>query len=374
MDMRALMAVVEGRFDDENAYEYGAAKSAAEYASHVWYHGSEEDFDAFVDTGRYQGMWFAENPRLTGYYGPNQYKVRLNFKNPLIVTEAEYAAHKPNGPTSWAKKAQAEGHDAVIIQDIIDGDTESTVCGVIDPSIIEILDKDIYQDEIEEARLPLRKDMIRGARGNYGALVAVMDPSDFIRLTTPADEVHQIYKDKFALSIADYESGADETFNKNQYNMPFLMVNHETGKVKGHEGRHRAAMVAKEGGKKFPCYLIFKHSYEYEVSYTKEPKWEETDGEALTQTFKTTGELEQFVAELKRLNDDADHDYWYSNFNTETYGGGTMKGSPRSEKWDYDAWLLDDMPEQLIGQYDELVVVPKSRMRIGLVKGYSHFK
>lgn len=148
MDMRKLMQLMEGRFDTENTYQYGAQKAAAQYASHVWYHGSEDDFDQFESGhGRYFALWFAENPKLTGYYGANQYKVRLHFKNPLIVSEEEYNAGKPNGPTYWAKEAANGGHDAVIIQDIIDGDTESTVCGILDPQIVEILDKDIYVDE-----------------------------------------------------------------------------------------------------------------------------------------------------------------------------------------------------------------------------------
>jgi len=150
MEIRELFEHIdEGRFDDENAYEYGTTKTAAEYGSHVWYHGSEADMKSFMSAkvrdSRFVGLWFAENPKLTGYYGPNQYKVKLGFKNPLIVSEDEYIENKPNGPGYWARKARDEGHDAVIIQDIIDGDTESTICCVFNPRIIRIIDKDLYQ-------------------------------------------------------------------------------------------------------------------------------------------------------------------------------------------------------------------------------------
>jgi hypothetical protein len=140
----------EGRFDDENSYAYGTTKTATEYAAHVWYHGSETDMKSFTSTAprhsKYIGLWFAENPKLTGYYGPNQYKVKLNFKKPLVVSEEEYIKNKL-GPTYWARKARDEGYDAVIIQDIIDGDTESTICCVFNPKIIRIIDKDVYVGE-----------------------------------------------------------------------------------------------------------------------------------------------------------------------------------------------------------------------------------
>jgi hypothetical protein len=366
----------EGRFDDENTYEYGSNKTAADYANMIWYHGSEEEFDQFEDgRGRYFGLWFAENPKLTGYYGANQYKVRIHMRNPLIVSEEEYTAGKPHGPTHWAKEAANGGHDAVVIQDIIDGDTESTICGVLDPSIVEILDKDIYVDE--DAAFPLRKGVINHARGNYAALVAVMDPRDFIRLTTTnQQEYDQIFKDKFAKTVSDYKTGADPEFNKEKYNMPYLIVEYPSGKVIGHEGRHRAAMVAKEGGTRFPCYLKFRTGKsDVMLRYTREKKWDGPE-EDMEQTFKSYDEMEAFKDELLRLRDDDDHPYWYSMFQSHRDEGYTMKGSPRSkpENWEYDPWKPEDMPDALHGQYNDAVTVPKSRIRVGVVKGYSHYR
>jgi len=388
MDMRSIMHLVEGRFDGENTYEYGASKAASDYASHVWYHGSEDDFDQFDPAAMRafnRGFWFSENPKLTGYYGPNQYKCRLHLHNPLLVSEADYEAGKPNGPNSWLMKAKEGGHDAVIIQDIIDGDTMSTVCGVIDPSIIEVLDKDIYQDDIdEEVKFPLAKGVLDRARGSYGALVCVMNPKDFLRLTTVsnADLEHILHKDEFAPSVAAYKNVEHPVYNKNQYGMPYLNVDFESGKVLGHEGRHRAAMVVREGGTKFPCVLFFKSSMEWEVTYFREPVSVEDGevvygrGEHLEQMFKSQDDAEAFIAGLKKENANVDGEFYNTEIKTNALGGSTMKGSPRSEpdKWRYDPWKPEDMPDQLIGQFNSAIVVPKSRLRVGVVKGYSHYR
>lgn len=376
----------EGRFDDENTYQYGAQKTAEDYTRMVWYHGGEDDFDTFEGgRGRYKGLWFAENPKLTGYYGPNQFKVRLHIKNPLIVSEEEYIAGKPNGPTSWLAKAESEGHDAVIIQDIIDGDTESTVCGVADPSIIEILDKDIYQDEIdEEVKFPLAKDVLSRARGSYGALLCVMNPMDFLRLTTVSevDREHILHKDEFAPSVAAFKSGEHPKYNKNQYGIPYLNVDYESGQVVGHEGRHRAAMMVREGGTKFPCVLYFRSAMEFEVTYSREPISIENGevvygrGEYHEQIFKSQEEAEAFIDNLKAENKNIESDVYNSDIKNRALGGSTMKGSPRSipSEWKYDAWKPEDMPNQLIGQFNSSVVVPKSDMKVGVVKGYGHYK
>jgi hypothetical protein len=246
-------------------------------------------------------------------------------------------------------------------------------------SIINLVETTASLEIDEDVKFPLRKGVLGSARGNYAAMIAVMDPRDFIRLTTPNKEIDQIYKGKFASSVADYKSGVHPEFNKDQYNMPFLYVEHATGKVKGHEGRHRAAMVAKEGGKKFPCVLIFKELREWAVTYTEAPFTEDGEfGEGVDkeQTFSSQDEANAFQAKLKQLNNDVHHGSYYSRIEIETLGGGTMKGSPRSDpsNWEFKAWEHRDMPPQLVGQFDQSVIIPTDRMQHGVVKGYRHFK
>jgi hypothetical protein len=158
--------------------------------------------------------------------------------------------------------------------------------------------------------------------------------------------------------------------------MPYLIVEYPSGKVIGHEGRHRAAMVAKEGGTRFPCYLKFRTGKsDVMLRYTREKKWDGPE-EDMEQTFKSYDEMEAFKDELLRLRDDDDHPYWYSMFQSHRDEGYTMKGSPRSkpENWEYDPWKPEDMPDALHGQYNDAVTVPKSRIRVGVVKGYSHYR
>lgn len=327
----------------------------------------------------YRGFWFAENPKLTGYYGPSQYKVRLHITNPLIVSEEEFIAHKPNGPSFWAAKAEQAGHDSVIIQDIIDGDTESTVCCVFDSHLIEIVDKDIYQDELEEdvvteKNLPLRKGTVDNARGMYGALICVMDPNDFIRLTTGDEQAfNSIFSDDFA-SLDDYKAGTHPNYNKSQYNMPWLGVIYPSGEVVQHEGRHRAAMVAKAGGRSFPCTLVFYAPTTWHVTYEKY-EYESQKEEFLEKDFPTRAAANEFIEKLESLNDDPDHPYSYFGIKKNESGGGKLKGSPRSDpsKWQFAPWRPSDAPPMLVGQFNSSIRIPTNRMKFGVVKGYSHY-
>jgi hypothetical protein len=63
------------------------------------------------------------------------------------MVDAETYENVGYGPVRWAKKAYLEGYDSVILEDIIDGDTSSTVTCVFDPARIKILDFKVYSDE-----------------------------------------------------------------------------------------------------------------------------------------------------------------------------------------------------------------------------------
>jgi hypothetical protein len=114
----------------------------------IWYHSTEDDAvevardfrNHNIDpTGVVKGeeYWFSDDWDASRYYGPNTVVARLNFKNPLIVTSDEFRESR-GGPSSyWAKKARNEGYDAVVIQDIMDGDMFSTVCAVFSVELID---------------------------------------------------------------------------------------------------------------------------------------------------------------------------------------------------------------------------------------------
>ena len=227
---------------------------------------------------------------------------------------------------------------------------------------------------IFEANLPLRKGAIANARGNYDALICVMNPIDFIRLTTEDEEsLNRIFTDEFS-SLDDFNKEGS-TYNKNSYNMPFLKVIHETGKVLGHEGRHRAAMIAKAGGKSFPCTIAFATNYTYEVSWSESDfAHEDADDVEKVQNFETIEDAREFVKKLEALNNRDDLTIFYSNVKLQVDGGSRMKGSPRSEGWNYKPWSVSDVPAQFIGEFNPAMIIPTSKMRFGLVKGYRHYR
>ena len=237
----------------------------------------------------------------------------------------------------------------------------------------EDLNEDVELDERQT--LPLKKGANDGARGLYGAFVCVMQPSDFLRLTTDGDEhLAKIHKDEFT-DLQTYAADTDEKYGKSKYNMPFLFIEHETGRVTGHEGRHRAAMVERAGGRSFPCMIVFKESEKWRLTYEKASRTGHVDDELVQEFFPSEAKVDQRVDTLRSLNSLDQFDFYYEEFKVEQVTGkGTMKGSPRSDGWDYDSWKTQDIPEKFIGQFDPMVVIPTLRMKFGPVKGYRHFK
>lgn len=223
--------------------------------------------------------------------------------------------------------------------------------------------------EISEYRttLPLRKGVLAQADG----LVAVMSPLDFLRLTTPHDvAIDSIIKDRFT-SLSAYNDktavhpGGDEGFfHKSMYNMPFLWVLYPSGRVASHEGRHRAAMVAKAGGKWFPVNLQFRSDYRYVVQYQEtnydiDPDWSEDKVEVFDD-IETASRREKA---LQQLNRNYDQPYSYSSVRFRTVGGVSLARNPEKR-----AWQPADMPPRLIGQFNKKVTVSAADMRLGVVK------
>jgi len=83
-----------------------------------------------------QAFWFSDKKHAAGWFGPYVKSVFLKMDNPLVVTNEQFSETQ-NGPSYWSKKALADGHDGVIIKNIIDGDTQSTVYAVFEPTQIK---------------------------------------------------------------------------------------------------------------------------------------------------------------------------------------------------------------------------------------------
>lgn len=113
----------------------------------IWYHGTEETgFPAFdwrhigKKLGvRSPGFWFHNKRDGAAYFGPNIVEVRLTYCRPMNVSREDFIDYGW-GPSHWAKQANDEGFDAVIIRNITDGGTFGDVACVFRPTQITIVE------------------------------------------------------------------------------------------------------------------------------------------------------------------------------------------------------------------------------------------
>lgn len=111
------------------------------------YRGDDVPFDKFnflkigsgIGGSDNVGFWFTNNQDAAEFYGEHVRKFSIHLSNPMVVSSDMFVKHYPNGPTYWAKLAFQNGHDGVIIKDIVDGDVESTVFCVFDDSQIDFI-------------------------------------------------------------------------------------------------------------------------------------------------------------------------------------------------------------------------------------------
>lgn len=115
-------------------------------------------------------------------------------------------------------------------------------------------------------KLLLTQKMVDNMKGNKAVGFYLMDPWDFLSLTT----------DKLVNEWVKQEQ--DETRTVEEYNEfaqagksilpPFLDIDRKTGKVVGHEGRHRAAALLNSHGDRFMVAITLRDNgypvyYEY---------------------------------------------------------------------------------------------------------------
>jgi hypothetical protein len=125
-----------------------------------WFHGTEDHFEAFdpdllnSQQGRGSpGFWFSNQEHAAGYYGANVVECELAIRNPLRVSSEEYYQAR-RGPSSWARLAQASGYDAVILEDVCDGDVPSTVTCVFSHERISVCGWRLWDDD-RHCRVPV---------------------------------------------------------------------------------------------------------------------------------------------------------------------------------------------------------------------------
>jgi hypothetical protein len=132
-----------------------------ESSSEIYYHGSDNVFNSFsskimrrTDYGYYgYGFYFSPNPDTARNYGPNLYKCRLDFKNPLKWNESvdslwekydcidgeKNAGNSADLAKKLTQLITSEGYDSIIVYNY-DKTNILEVC-VYDPSSIQIVSK-----------------------------------------------------------------------------------------------------------------------------------------------------------------------------------------------------------------------------------------
>ena len=226
-------------------------------------------------------------------------------------------------------------------------------------------------NDLLENRLPLFKGQIPNARGDYGAFVCVMTPRDFLKLTATPEDLKRILADPFPDTEADYSSWKGNLTDYGRFPMPFLKVKFPSGKVFGHEGRHRAAMVMRQGGKAFPV-MIYPYG---EDRYEAMIRWidDETDEDhRWSDIFDTEEEADDDVEQK------------WSEIGPNIYGKrtrvtvvpyGKLRGAParsQPQNFEYAMWRVEDFPPCLFSQYNSYDRV--CQFKVGLVKGYRHHR
>ena len=134
-----------------------------------WFHGTEAHFDDFdhgmlgSQQGRGSpGFWLSNSEHAAGYYGPNVVECELDIRNPLRLTLEEYEQVR-RSPSGWARLAQANGHDAVILEDVCDGDVPSTVTCVFSHESISVCGWKLWDDD-RHCRVPVQPSRVSNPR------------------------------------------------------------------------------------------------------------------------------------------------------------------------------------------------------------------
>lgn len=105
--------------------------------------------------------------------------------------------------------------------------------------------------------LIITQEHLQQMKGNKACGYVYMNPAHFIQLTVTNDAEDQRIMNE-CLPLEEYNEMARQGKN---IIPPFLYVECQQpplGKIKGHEGRHRAAACIKAGVKLFPVFLVAK--------------------------------------------------------------------------------------------------------------------
>ena len=152
--------------------------------------------------------------------------------------------------------------------------------------------------------LKITDRMLQQAKSNKSVGWLYLDPTQFLSLTVTESNVF----DWIERELPETKSVAD--YNSYQTLMPWLDVDVETGKVVGHEGRHRAAACIKDSVKRLPVAI---HLREHGSAL-----YYRTENGSLKKRFVTKDDVPkvligQFVHRSLLIDTSHIHEFWASH-------------------------------------------------------------
>ena len=267
------------------------------------YHGTGTKFtvfdkarigENFADRGSDLGFYFSPYiedatgyaREATGYKGKGEImQVYLNLKNPLVIEDEGWGSAIGQADVRHGdlkRWAQEGGHDGIIVKstdiEMDDNGTPDAVYIAFSPEQIKSVTNEnptgnpdirfsISEDGEYDGAVKLKESTIDTYLRDYAAksspkyakaYIAYMTPDDFLSLTT-SEGGRQIVEQH------SKELDAEKLGEATRWQPIQLNIDHETGEVQGHEGRHRAVAMRNAGVEQIPV-LLFDSSNKYSKS------------------------------------------------------------------------------------------------------------
>lgn len=267
------------------------------------YHGTGTKFtvfdkahigENFADRGSDLGFYFSPYiedatgyaREATGYKGKGEImQVYLNLKNPLVIEDEGWGSAIGQADIRHGdlkRWAQEGGHDGIIVKstdiEMDDNGTPDAVYIAFSPEQIKSVTNENPTDNPDirfsiseggeyDGAVKLKESTIDTYLRDYAAksspkyakaYIAYMTPDDFLNLTT-SESGRQIVEQHS--KTLDAEKLGEAT----RWQPIQLNIDHETGEVLGHEGRHRAVAMRNAGVEQIPV-LLFDSSNKYSKS------------------------------------------------------------------------------------------------------------
>jgi predicted nucleotidyltransferase len=316
----------------------------------------------YTENGKFRHS-YAGLPRLPvdGYY-----KYRTN-PNPNTVAWLITGAMKVNRVLSDAEVAKILRENNIEPPQRQGGEKTLKDLGLERFEDIQYQDRYIRYGKLTQNRIDyLINDSGAGSRVDYAnTWIASISPSDFINLTLPY-ETREKGREVFDTEVeGDYGSVmGDRDYVadlQNTRQMPYLVVDMDTGKVTGHNGRHRMRALEMAGASRTPIGIKFyKDGYLYKGNNNGE-RLESIDVQRLTSQFDDKFYLQYnaYIHNIIPLNEDhraeIEKEYRVTKFEKEHFDVLAYQDRPLSNR----EILVDALSNS-----DELSIEDKNRLEV----------